>query len=224
MEHYFSQKPSVLSERSEYETSVRGRRFRFTTDRQVFSREGLDRGTRVLLESILDHQIIPQFFRSESVRFLDLAAGYGPIGIILGHFYPQLQVTFSEINERALALCELNAKDSFSKGSAHARSGASGGSLATFVAADGFDGLKDEHFDIITLNPPMRTGKRQVQNLLKAALEHLNESGILITVIGKKQGADSYAKFLNEMGRSERLNLDKGFEVRVTWRKTEASR
>ena len=81
--------------------------------------------------------------------------------------------------------------------------------------SDGISELKDMNFDFVSLNPPIRAGKDTVKRLLLESKEVMHDGALLFTVIGKKQGAESYAKFLASNYQSERLKYTKGFEVRL---------
>src|SRR6058998_3850560 len=73
---YFEKRPASARRPARITVTIRGRPFLFQTDAGVFSREGLDRGTELLLEAI---EVGP----CESI--LDLGCGYGVIGIVAAH-------------------------------------------------------------------------------------------------------------------------------------------
>src|SRR5437879_7519339 len=73
---YFERRPASARRPARITVTIRGRPFTFQTDSGVFSREGLDRGTELLLEAI---EVGP----CESI--LDLGCGYGVIGIVAAH-------------------------------------------------------------------------------------------------------------------------------------------
>ena len=74
-------------------------KFSFFTDNGVFSKKGLDFGTRSLLESLPD---------DISGDILDFGCGYGPIGIFLKKRY-DCNVDMIDINDRSLELAKKNA-------------------------------------------------------------------------------------------------------------------
>ena len=73
-EHYYSHQPQVESKEELIEVTLRGKPFRFYTDRGVFSKKGIDFGTRLLVGNL---EISPV------AKVIDLGCGYGPIGIAL---------------------------------------------------------------------------------------------------------------------------------------------
>ena len=58
------------------ECFVLGKKFTFLTDNGVFSKDGLDFGSRLLLESIP--------LEAVGGKILDMGCGYGVFGIVLG--------------------------------------------------------------------------------------------------------------------------------------------
>ena len=78
-EHYYSRNPNVEHDEQQVIFEVLGRQLRCTTDAGVFSRDGLDMGTRILLEAL------PEL----SGRILDLGCGWGPVGAAIGSVYPE---------------------------------------------------------------------------------------------------------------------------------------
>ena len=83
----------------EYTTNVFGVNFYFKTDNGVFSKDKLDFGTRVLLESLPLSEL--------SGDILDLGCGYGAVSIILSKM---IHANFDavDVNRRALHLLEMN--------------------------------------------------------------------------------------------------------------------
>src|SRR5437879_8919841 len=96
---YFEKRPASAPRPARITVTIRGRPFIFQTDAGVFSREGLDRGTELLLEAI---EVGP----CESI--LDLGCGYGVIGIIAAHISVGGHVILTDVNERAAALDRAN--------------------------------------------------------------------------------------------------------------------
>lgn len=66
-DHYYSNKPQSASDRRSFETKHRGVQLKLTSDAGVFSRDGVDYGSRVLIE----HMDIPH-----DAQVLDIGCGY----------------------------------------------------------------------------------------------------------------------------------------------------
>ncbi|MCP3781536.1 class I SAM-dependent methyltransferase [Paenibacillus sp. MZ03-122A] len=191
-DHYYSKRPEMAHERRSLETVLRGRSYRFVSDSGVFSKQGIDYGSRVLIEAM-------QLPAQASV--LDVGCGYGPIGLTAAALVPEGHVTMVDINERAVQLAIENAE----------RNGVKN---VTIKQSDLFAEVKNERFDVILTNPPIRAGKETVHTIFELAYEHLNEGGALWVVIQKKQGAPSAsAKIESLFGNVEEVTKDKGYRI-----------
>ena len=173
-EHYYSENPQASHDERRFEAEILGSRLTFTTDAGVFSRDGLDRGTEVLLKALPPLR----------GRALDLGCGWGAVGVSLGKRYPELEIVMTDINRRAVDLARRNLQEN---GVANARA----------VQGDGFQSVEGL-FDAIVTNPPIRAGKSVIYSLFAAAKNFLAPGGALYIVIRKQQGAPSALKFLRE--------------------------
>lgn len=173
--HYYSKtQDDVKTNRKEVKVLLQGKNYIFETDHGVFSKQGLDFGTRVLLETILPFPM---------ARVLDLGAGYGPIGIIVQK-EKSCYVKLVEINERAVDLIKQNAQKNKA--------------TVEIVQSDGFANVEGL-FDTIITNPPIRAGKKVYYPWYQQAKKYLTDQGSLFLVIQKKQGADSSIKELSSI-------------------------
>lgn len=101
MSHYFTTDQSAHDYKEidyTFENSV----YKFKTDRGVFSKDQLDYGTRVLIRGVFSDN------GEGSASLIDMGAGYGPIGIILGKVLNARPVMV-EVNGDALSLLHDNA-------------------------------------------------------------------------------------------------------------------
>ena len=81
---------------------ILGKKFVFFTDNGVFSKDGLDFGSRLLLESIPLEEV--------GGKVLDMGCGYGVLGIVLNKVI-SCEVDMVDVNLRAMHLAEINAKE-----------------------------------------------------------------------------------------------------------------
>lgn len=177
MEHYFTNNNSKqAADEREVMARVRGLEVRLQTDAGVFSKRGLDFGSRLLIE----HVTLPQ-----GAFVVDLGCGYGPVTAILGQVYPDSQWILADVNERAVQLAWRNTT--------------SLGNRRRVVVSDGFCEIQDEEVDAVVLNPPIRAGKSVVYRLFAEARAHLRKGGSLWIVIQKKHGAPSAKKELERL-------------------------
>ena len=193
MEHYYSQKPGSISKEQTFQFDLRGRTFTFVTDRGVFSKERIDFGSVLLIET-MDIQ--------DGMNVLDVGCGYGPIGLTAATLTPAGRVKMIDVNERAVLLARKNLEIN------HITNG-------EVVVSDLFSSIgEDERFDVIVTNPPIRAGKKIVHDIFVQAYQHLEKGGSLWVVIQKKQGAPSAMEKLEELfGRVEVPAKKKGYYI-----------
>ena len=176
-EHYFTEKPSSERSIKEITMDIRGIPFRFRTDRGVFSRGRLDRGTRLLIEAM----------NLDGVKkVLDLGCGYGPIGIAAAKLSPGSEVVMVDVNSRACELARENVKLNRLAN-------------AKVLPGNGFEPVRGMKFDLILCNPPIRAGKSVVFPLISEAREFLEPGGSLLVVARTKQGSKSILKHMSEV-------------------------
>ncbi len=189
-QQYFDPMPVSESREREITFGYRGRTCRCLTDAGTFSRDGLDMGTYLMLESV--DELPP-------CRVLDLGCGWGPVTVALGQAFPGLEITCLDVNPRALGLAERNA-------AAH-------GVRVTAILSDGI-GEGTGRFDRVFLNPPIRAGKSTVYRLFRDAAAHLEADGEMRVVIRKQQGAESAVRELKGIFTSvDTLLKKKGYWV-----------
>lgn len=189
MSYYFDRNTDVESKVITTKAQIGGNLYIFKTDNNVFSKKGLDFGTRTLLESIdID---------SLSGDILDFGCGYGPIGIYISS-KTNLSVDMIDINERALNLAIENAKLNRVD--------------VNIFYSDIYSNIKKE-YDYIITNPPIRIGKEKLYEILIGAKNHLKKDGHLIFVINKDQGAKSAMKDMEKHYNVTLLCKNKGFFV-----------
>jgi 16S rRNA (guanine1207-N2)-methyltransferase len=190
MRHYFSKDNDQLSShRKTIRFHLRDLLFELETDNGVFSKSGLDFGTRVLLDAL---------HLEPGMSVLDMGCGYGPIGIAVARLFGT-KVTMADVNPRAVDLARDNAKK-------YALD-------ITVVQSDGFANISGQ-FSAILMNPPIRAGKSVIYGLFTAARDHLTEGGRLIVVIQKKQGAESALVFLRTLYQSVQvIAKESGYQV-----------
>ena len=188
MNHYFTNE-EVKSELRKINVNIKDKKFVFNVDNGVFSKKGLDFGSRSLIEALLLENLCG--------KGLDVGCGYGPIGIILSSFF-NLEIDMIDINKRAVHLCEMNIKENNIIGN-------------TFVS-NIYDNV-NKKYDFIVTNPPIRAGKEIVYRILFESQKHLLPGGALYFVVNKNQGAKSIVRDLGKVGNVEILKKNKGFFV-----------
>ena len=193
MQHYFIDKEHQETDFFDFNDSVLGLDLCFRSCDSIFSKNKIDDGTRALLNAIEKKCDL-------NGHGLDLGCGLGVIAISL---IKKFNVTFDmvDINNTAVKLSKQNLiKNNVQKS-------------ANVFYSDGFSEVKNE-YDFIVTNPPIKTGKKLLFDLMVGAHEHLKENGQLILVIRKDHGMESLKKHINTIfGNCEIIERNKGFYI-----------
>lgn len=189
MAHYFENDDSIKINEIRKDVFIGDNRYSFITDNGVFSKKGLDFGTRTLLESLELNRIVG--------NALDVGCGYGPIGIYVAK-NTSASVHMIDINRRSLNLAIKNAKLNQVS--------------VTIYESNAYESVT-EKFDFIISNPPIRVGKKILYQILFDAKKYLKEKGELWIVVHKDQGAKTVMKDLKEEYTVELKNKNKGFYI-----------
>jgi len=177
-QHYYSKNPQTTSKPQEWDFTLRGEKFHFQTDSGVFSKNEVDFGSRVLIDTFEDSAV--------EGPVLDVGCGYGPIGIAIAKSFPRKQVHMVDVNTRAIELAKKNAtKNNFEN--------------FDIYESDGLSAVEEEGFSAILTNPPIRAGKETVFRFYEEAWSKVAPGGSLWVVIQKKQGAPSTQEKLEEL-------------------------
>ena len=97
MEHYFTNNENLRSELRTIKYEVKGVPFSFLSDNGVFSKDEIDYGSIVLVNSILKNT------NNDNLNILDVGCGYGFIGISLSKLLHS-HVDMVDVNNRCLHL------------------------------------------------------------------------------------------------------------------------
>ncbi|MBV8932686.1 MAG: class I SAM-dependent methyltransferase [Kutzneria sp.] len=190
-QHYFTPAPDVAVTEHTITVELPDLELTLTTSSGVFSPKRLDPGTRVLLENAPPPPV--------DGDVLDLGCGYGPIALALAHRYPGRRVVAVDVNTRALDLARRNAV-------------AAG--LSAVDARPPEDVPADARFAAIYSNPPIRTGKQALHEMLLIWLARLLPAGRAYLVVQRNLGSDSLAGWLDQQGHPvRRICSRRGYRV-----------
>ncbi|KQZ87550.1 hypothetical protein ASD62_18475 [Phycicoccus sp. Root563] len=194
-DHYFTAEPVSAAQQRSTTVELAGREVTVRTAAGIFSPDGIDKGTAVLLR---EAPAPPT-----TGALLDLGCGWGPITLTLALRSPGATVYGVDVNERALDLLRTTAA-SLDLGSVH--------------ACRPQDVPADVEFAAIWSNPPIRVGKAVLHDMLLTWLPRLAVGGAAYLVVQKNLGSDSLQKWLGEQLPADayvvgRFALDKGFRV-----------
>ncbi|MFN2569166.1 MAG: class I SAM-dependent methyltransferase [Candidatus Dormibacteria bacterium] len=189
--HYFDSDPAVASRPDVVRLSLPDVSIELATDRGVFSRLGVDRGTELLLREAPAPPV--------EGDILDLGCGYGPMAVVMARRSPAARVWAVDINNRALELVRANAL----------RAGA-----PNVTAARPDEVPPDLRFAALYSNPPVRIGKEPLRNLPTTWVDRLQPEGSAVVVVHRHLGSDSLARWLRERGHAvERLRSRTGYRL-----------
>ena len=192
MEHYFTNNDNLKSDFRTIVYKYSDFLLEFTSDLGVFSKDKVDFGSRLLMETYFKHG-------RKGVKLLDVGCGYGVMGISISKIM-DTESTLIDVNKRAVHLSKMNIKANKVN--------------AVAFESDIYSNVT-EKYDVIITNPPIRTGKQTVMKFLTGAKEHLAENGELWIVMRKDQGAKSAMEKLKDMYNLEVLEKSKGFFIIV---------
>ncbi|MDE5630665.1 MAG: methyltransferase, partial [Bacilli bacterium] len=169
MEHYFTNNDNLKSDFRTIIYKYNDYSLEFTSDLGVFSKDKVDFGSKLLMETFLKSPHTPD------TTLLDVGCGYGIIGITLSKI-ASVRATLVDVNMRALHLAKMNAKKI--------------GVEADIFESDVYSNVSGK-YDVIITNPPIRAGKQKVMQFLLEAYDYLENDGELWIVMRKDQGAKS---------------------------------
>lgn len=177
MSHYFTNDNDNDLKGKTFNIRIKNNNYIFQTSSGVFSKDYLDFGSKILIESVI--------IEENDAEILDLGCGYGPVGIVFAKENPIKNIMMIDINNKAVELAKINAK-------------LNSVSNVKIINNDLLNNI-NKTFDVIITNPPIRAGKKTVFDLYEQSYNSLNNKGKLYVVIQKKQGAPSTFDKLTEM-------------------------
>ena len=174
-EHYYTNAPTSKHEERHISAQIGNRCLRFETDAGTFSKEHMDPGSLLLINTV----------PTLSGRVADIGCGWGAIGISLAVKNPDAFIEMVDVNERALALAQKNAEENAVRN-------------VRIFASDALAQVEPGLSYVVT-NPPIRAGKQVIYGFFAQAFEKLLPGGKLYIVIRKQHGAPSAIKYLQTM-------------------------
>lgn len=193
MEQYFTNNPNLKSELRTIIYKHEGETLTFYSDNGVFSKDKLDFGSTLLLDTLFKN------VNKDNLNILDVGCGYGYMGISVAKIM-NAHVTMCDVNKRALHLAEKNCVENGVD------------NLCQVLESNIYENITDI-YDLIITNPPIRAGKNVVYGILDGARDYLKEGGELWMVIRKDQGAKSTITHLEENYKCEIVEKSKGFYI-----------
>ena len=193
MQHYFIDKKHEKEDYFKYNFEFNGKKYTFDSVDNMFSKDGLDEGTRVLLTTVLSQVELDG-------KVLDLGCGIGSIGVVLKNEFPNINVDMVDINNTALELAKNNCKNN--------------NAIKNNIFYSDLYNEIDNKYNFIVTNPPIKVGKEILFGVVSGAKDHLVEGGEIILVIRKSHGQESMKKHMEKIfGNCTILKRDKGYYI-----------
>lgn len=190
MSHYFINDDSLKDKEKIIHSEIQGVNLSFLSNSGVFSKDKVDYGTKLLLNNIdIDGM---------NGDVLDLGCGIGVIGITIKSKNNHVLVDMVDVNERGINLSKYNMK-------------LNGVNTNIFIS-DVYSNI-NKKYDYIITNPPIRAGKKVVEEMIIGSYDYLKENGILYFVMRKDHGVKTLIKKLNVMFKVDVIERDKGFYI-----------
>lgn len=192
MEHYFIDKEHSASDYFEYRDNILGYDLTLKSCDSVFSKDRIDDGTRVLLNTV------DKYFDSMKGNVLDFGCGVGVIGITLKKHFKDISATMCDINATCVSLSKENCEKN------NVQCDVVESNLYANVGT----------FDHIITNPPIKVGKATLFAVVSDGYDHLNIGGDITLVIRKSHGEESMKKHMQKVfGNAKILARDKGYYI-----------
>lgn len=178
MSHYFLEDKTLKNEDKIIKFHLLDKEITLHSNNGLFSKSRLDKGSEFFISELVKLPL-----KNENI--LDYGSGNGVIGITLNLFFKDLKVSYCDSNLKALEVTKLNLDK-------YALTG-------DLYSDKDILNLKEETFDYIYLNPPIRSGKENIFNMYKNAYRLLKTNKEFYIVIRKDLGMLSHKAFLEKV-------------------------
>lgn len=146
--------------------NIAGTIIKLKTRPGVFSKDGIDHGSRLLLEH-LDLSKIP-----DKGLVADLGCGSGVVGLTLAKLLPRVHIHLLDVNLRAVELAKENAIFNNLKNT-------------EVYLSDQFSATEDRSYHLIISNPSQHLGNEFLEEMARQCLSHLKKNGEVYWVVQK---------------------------------------
>lgn len=160
---------------------LRGRDFQFETKPGLFSKDQVDSGSKLLIDSV---EV------SSNDIVLDIGCGYGVIGLVMATLVNKGKVYLVDTDIRAIKYCKINAK-------------LNGVDNVEIIASDGLEAVPSVQFDIVISNPPSHLPKETMIEFIEDSKKQLKAGGKLYFVNEKRIKPLIKREFMRVFGNHE---------------------
>ena len=194
VDHYYTNNMHGPLNPFTYKVRLKSDTYEILSAQGIFSKSELDNASKLLIETTLN-----TISGTESI--LDLGCGNGVVGVSLKRQYPNLHLTFIDVNKRALALTKKNIKQFKFK-------------LCETYLSNIFDKIPNSKFDLILTNPPYSAGRDVCIKFISDSFKHLNAGGKLFLVARHNKGGKYLSNIMFDVfDNMEEVDKKSGFRV-----------
>ena len=194
MTHYYSEKQTSAKRLKKITIRVEDMQYELYSASGVFSKDKLDRGSRLLIENARIQ---------EGWSVLDMGCGIGVVGISVKMLHPSTEVVMVDVNERAVEISQKNV---------HLHK------LDIETKKSDIYSTVNRKFDTILVNPPQTAGKDVCFAIIEGAKERLKPGGCLQLVARHKKGGRSLEEKMQEVfGKVEYAAKGGGYRIYISW-------
>lgn len=193
MPHYYSKHQDSKIVLKPIKLNIRNVHLNIYTSSGVFAKRAIDKGTSLLIESMIINK---------GWEALDIGCGYGAVGLAASKI-SGMPSYLIDINKRATGIAEINAKLNNIK--------------VVVLNGNLYEPLSDKKFDTILINPPQTAGKEICFAMITGSKYHFKEDGLLQLVARPNKGGRTLANKMKEVfGNVYILAKKSGFAVYIS--------
>lgn len=194
MAHYYSEYQDSELKLKKIKSLLRDKSFEFYTGSGVFSKDKVDKGSALLINSCII---------KKKWRVLDLGSGYGAVGIAIARIFSDATVEMVDVNRRAVKLARMNLK-------LYNIDNAKVFSSDLFAKVDG-------KYNSIVVNPPQKAGKDVCFKIIEESKNYLEKTGLLQLVARHNKGGKVLSQKMEEVfGNVKDIGKKSGYRVYVS--------
>lgn len=194
MVHYYSKHQDSELKLKKIKAKLRGKSFELYTGSGVFSKEKVDKGSELLVNSCI---------LNDGQKILDLGCGYGVVGISIAKAYPNSKIVMVDVNLRAVKLAKMNLK-------------LNNISNTKVLNSNIFEKI-NQKFNTIIVNPPQKAGKDLCFKMIEESKNHLENKGLFQLVARHNKGGKTLEKKMHDVfGNVKETAKQGGYRVYVS--------
>lgn len=197
MKHYFSEYQDSELKLKKIKVILRDRSFEFHTGSGVFSKDKVDKGSELLINSCIV---------KKKWKILDLGCGYGVVGIAIAKSFPTTEIVMVDVNKRAVKLARMNLKLNKVDN-------------VKVLDSDLFEKM-NQKFNTIIVNPPQKAGKEICFKIIEESKDYLEKGGLLQLVARHNKGGKTLEqKMKGVFGNVKEMAKKGGYRVYISRKK-----